>query len=316
MVWQNFADHVDPSLVAEAVIHACGERPLELIKRQQNRRRATYEARFPDRVLFFKIEISIAYGFPSLALEKWTLEQAAEIGLPVPEPLAVHCSESKFPFRWLLLSALRGVSLKDAGLAPGAEAKIVRRAGALLYRLHQVRVAGFGTLDDEEYLRTGRVRGGADDWRRLMVGAGRDHAEHLVQAGVLTPSEVERVASFIEARVPELDRGHLLHGDVQPAHIFMQPPSAKLAGIIDFGDRQSGDPEWEMSWVLLREKEAFIRALFEGYREAGGRLSDQTLDGYLAVRLLWLICRRVGIDCVLGFDVSAMRERLLGLLRA
>ena len=125
-------DHVDPALVAKAVLHACGEWPVELIRRQQNRRRATYEVRFPDRVLFFKIEISIAYGFPSLALEQWALEKAAEIGLPVPEPVARDCSESKFPFRWLLLSALPGISLKGAGLAPAAEAKVVRQTGALL----------------------------------------------------------------------------------------------------------------------------------------------------------------------------------------
>jgi aminoglycoside phosphotransferase (APT) family kinase protein len=149
-----------------------------------------------------------------------------------------------------------------------------------------------------------------------MVGAGRDHAEHLVRAGVLTPAEGECVVSFIEARLSALDRGHLLHGDVQPAHIFVQPSTGKLTGLIDFGDRQSGDPEWELSWVRLRENERFIRALVEGYREAGGKLNDQTLEGSLALRLLWLICRRIGLDRVSGSDISAMRDRLLALLRA
>ncbi len=78
MTWQNFPDLADPALVAEAVIYACGERPVELIKRRQTRRRATYEVRFPDRVVFFKLEVSLAYGFPTLALEQWALEKAAQ----------------------------------------------------------------------------------------------------------------------------------------------------------------------------------------------------------------------------------------------
>jgi len=315
MTWQSFPDLVDPALVTDAVIHACGERPVELIKRRQTRRRATYEVRFPHRVVFFKREVPIAYGFPELALEQWALVQAASMGLQVPEPLALDCSEAKFPFRWLLLSALPGLSLPDARLAPDAEAKVVRQTGALLYRLHQVRVEGFGPLQDDEYLRTGRVRGAADDWRCLIVGAGRDDAEYLARTGVLTPSEGARVTSFIEAGVPELDSGQLLHGDVQRAHIFVEP-YGWVTGIIDFGGRESGDPEWEMSWVVLREDEEFIRALFEGYREVGGRLNEQTLNCYLAVRLLRMICRRVSIDGMPESDVSAMKDRLLGLLPA
>jgi hypothetical protein len=78
-----------------------------------------------------------------------------------------------------------------------------------------------------------------------------------------------------------------------------------------------------MSWVLLSEswvpaavEEGFIPALFEGYREAGGRISKTTLDCYLTVRLLTWIQRRIGIDQRPVSEVSTMSDRPLALLRA
>jgi aminoglycoside phosphotransferase (APT) family kinase protein len=317
-----FPDHVHPALVAEAVSHARGIRPDRLVKCQQNRRRATYEAHFPDGTFFFKIEISIPYGFPSLALEKWALDQAAELGLAVPQPVALDCSESLFPFRWLLLPALPGVCLTDSSVAPDTQAAFIHQAGEILYRLHQIRIVGFGSLQDDYYLRTGRVRGEADDWRSFMVRSGCDHAEQLTRFGVLSASEKERVMSFIEACVPDLENGHLLHGDVQPKHIFVDPSTGKLTGILDFGDRQSGDPEWELSWVLLQEswrppvEDGFISSLLEGYRGAGGSLNMDTLNCYLAIRLLWMIRRRVELDRRPVSDITPLKDRLLSLLPA
>ena len=312
MVRAGYAHIIDPELIASAAAAAAGERPHGLVRLKQNRSRVTCEVMLSGgRRAYLKAETRTPGKSFSLALEAWALEQAAAVGVPVPAPLALDCSESRFPFRWLLLSALPGVHLTDANLGPVQEAAVLRECGEFLTRLHGIRTDGFGPLDDELYLSTGIVRGSEASWRSFILRQARSDAGLLAGAGLLSESEAEGCLTAVAAGVPEREQGWLTHGDFDRGHVFVNPATGRLLGVIDFGARESADPEWELSWPSIFDTEEAAAATMQGYREAGGRLNPAVLDCYILVRLLWLTrWRHDAADPAAGAAWQRLQARL------
>jgi|SRR3990172_711573 len=287
-----FTESIDPRLFAGALERAVGVRPLELHLRKARLPRLVFEAQTPSGRVFLKAEVPNPDREYALALEAWALERAAASVIPVPEVLHVDCSERHFPFRFIVMSQVNGITLEDAKLGWDRENELLREAGRLLTRLHQTPVAGFGLLDEERYLTTGDVRGIRDDWFEPLWNQAIASATRLVQDGILSEHETESV--FERLKYGSGKRSHeagcrLLHGDLGSGAIFVEPATGRLAGIIDFNARQSGPPEWEMATFLVWENARRLRPLVEGYREAGGVLDEELISEYGLFRLLELM---------------------------
>jgi aminoglycoside phosphotransferase (APT) family kinase protein len=261
---------------------------------------------------FFKAERQTPGMSWSLALEAWALGQAARVGIPVPKVMGVDCSEKRFPFRWLLLSAVPGVHLTEAALESRVEADVLRHCGALMVRLHAVLTDGFGPLDDELFLKAGAVSGTHKSWREIQMEAAQSDARALVREGLLSRGQAARCLSLVEGRVPDLRQGHLIHGDFDRGHVFVDPSTGTLTGIIDFGARESADPEWELSWPSIFDGEETAARIKEGYLQAGGSFDSGVLGCYILARLLWLLGYRHRRGDPSG--VRAAREQLLRVL--
>ncbi len=111
--------------------------------------------------------------------------------------------------------------------------------------------------------------------------------------------------------MPALTRGRLLHGDFDRSHIFVEPRSGSLTGIIDFGDRESGDPEWEMGGFWLWEGERYLAPAVEGYEMAGDAIDGELVRHYGLARLLGVMRRRH--EAGRGDAVAALKARFSGL---
>lgn len=307
--WRDpFAGLVD--VVAEK---ACGGRPLAILRRQQNSGRTTYEVTLETGRAFLKLEAPGRPGGNDLALEAWATREAARAGLPAPEVLCVDCSEREFPVRYMLTGAIEGVALEDAGLPFEAEAAVLREAGRLIRRLHQVHIRGFGPLDEDVYLQTGAVQGSRETWRDVVDGVALSAVTYLARQRVLGGRETEAVlARLKEVSIPDLESGRLLHGDFDRSHIFVAPATGRLTGVIDFGDRESGDPEWEMSIFWLWEDARRLSILLEGYREAGGGIDERLLNRYALGRLLWRMQRLQ--DAGAAEKIMPLRSRLVSMI--
>ncbi len=89
-------------------------------------------------------------------------------------------------------------------------------------------------------------------------------AAALARAGALDRT----AAATLRALLARADRlidavadGRLLHGDLGPVHVWVDPQALRVTGLIDFGDRAAGDPRWD----LMPFDWAGSAALLEGY---------------------------------------------------
>jgi aminoglycoside phosphotransferase (APT) family kinase protein len=102
----------------------------------------------------------------------------------------------------------------------------------------------------------------ADPWRKLNEDLIQEFRERVVP--LLAPKERASAetlfAAFLDDRSWSGLSPALVHRDLGPAHILMTP-GGQLAGVIDWGDAQLGDPAIDFSWLLFGSPAEGERAL-------------------------------------------------------
>ena len=53
-------------------------------------------------------------------------------------------------------------------------------------------------------------------------------------------------------------RPTLIHGDLSPEHIIYDKSTRKVAGILDFGDVEIGDPDYKLQWLYAHYGDGFL----------------------------------------------------------
>jgi aminoglycoside phosphotransferase (APT) family kinase protein len=226
------------------------------------------------------------------AAEAWAIEQARNVGVPAPRVISVgsraletgtkHFSVEGF----ITGETFDNLVWRDRIPRERAHA-IAVQAGALLARLHQVNVTGWGPLDE-----TGRgAYLAADRWVAAELNTADRIAALFQAAGLETP--------LLHAVLERLDTAtnlfgappHLLHMDYGPKHVFVDG-SDKIVGIIDFEQATGGDIAFDFNgWPFWREEtEAATKWMLEGYTSIAP-LGDN-FDERLAVARLY---NRIGL---------------------
>jgi aminoglycoside phosphotransferase (APT) family kinase protein len=283
---------LDDRLVTEAVLQASSRLPSRLNQLPAKPPRVVYEAFFDGgSPLIFKAEVGTPGHDHEIALEGWALEQARLAGMAVPEVLAADSSETSFPFRYLVMSRVEGVVLKEANLTEAQRTLILAEAADQISRLHQVEARGYGPLDDAVFLREGEVRGKWLDWREATLGAGSETLGLLVEHGLLDGPQRDFLSQVLGAEMPQHPTSVLLHGDFGLNQIMVK--DGHLAALIDFGDRESGPPEWDFATVWLWD-EPVVEDLANAYEEAAGfQLNREVIPQYALAKLLQIVRRRL-----------------------
>jgi aminoglycoside phosphotransferase (APT) family kinase protein len=270
------ADVIDERLVFDAIEREVGARPQQLVQHETQLPRLVWEARFDARApVVLKCEHEPADD-GALVLEAWAMERAASVGIPVPRIIASDWTAALFPGRYAIFEFAPGRPIAPCWRAPaGSEialaddaARVVwRSVGGHLRALHEISVAGYGRLDDDRYLATGDVRGRQSTWRAYSLAPAEEALAALRAGGALSPEECARISDFL-ASADDLwsyDDPRLLHGDLGAKHIWVDPATAALTSIIDWGDREAGDPAWDLAGIALWEDDARLEWTLEGY---------------------------------------------------
>ena len=51
----------------------------------------------------------------------------------------------------------------------------------------------------------------------------------------------------------------LIHADLSPEHVLFDPDTLTITGVIDFGDIEIGDPDYEMHWLYANYGDRFLQ---------------------------------------------------------
>lgn len=93
------------------------------------------------------------------------------------------------------------------------------------------------------------------------------------EEGILSAEVADEiVAWFLEAaeRMGTPTRSCLIHMDIHPWNVFVDPTQDRLAAIIDWGDTSWGDPAADFASMPMPA----VRPMLEGYAEAGGEMDE------------------------------------------
>jgi aminoglycoside phosphotransferase (APT) family kinase protein len=237
------------------------------------------EAHLSKSTVVFKATLDAANS--TLALEGWACDRVRKLGVPSPKVLAFDASRQYFPSPYLIMEKVSGQPLKTLRLSPDRLGLVLRQVGRFARLIHSVRLEGFGYLDEALYLLQNTVRGEHLTWRDA-VWEHLEGAVYLTRQGLLSPSTLGSLRMRLEqhdALLRHCELGCLLHGDLGSGNTFVNPSTEEVVGIIDFAQRQSGDPAWDLARIALERDPDQLRLVLDAYEP------DTTLGRTLPARI-------------------------------
>ena len=171
---------------------------------------------------------------------------------------------------------IEGVELtpdRFAALGAGARDRVLGQIAGFLSAMHGLTLEAVGPgLSLDDWPRDGRPADYAADGRR----------RHLGPIAAAFPDLAEPVQAFL-ARLATRAPGpvRLLHGDVTADHLLLAPGGDRLAGVIDFGDTEAGDPAHDFAYLWRYGPAAFAGVWRDYvYRAEDPGLPERSLWGY------------------------------------
>lgn len=255
-----------PAIIDEIVRKATGSSPTEkqrIIKGEANEVHAVKIDSSREVIVRISREREAESRFQS---ERWAIEQAAKVDVPVPRVLLVESLQLEGKSVGISVEErLPGVPLDELAKYTSDEdlAEILQRAGTLLSRVHSVKTEGFGEIDKRgrgEHASIAGIFSEGNLSEQVLLAA--------AQSASLDPRILKRALHILQEfqnSCPPVSP-HLLHGDFGPKHLLIE--RGKITGIIDFENARSGDPLQEFAnWHFFFENRYPIEPLKKGYSD-------------------------------------------------
>jgi aminoglycoside phosphotransferase (APT) family kinase protein len=278
-----------------------------------------YAVQVADTSLIFKAADPRGQDPSRIALEAWACAQASGAGAPAPHILALDTTATLFPAPYLLMVTTPGQPLDSLGLSIEQQRPYLQQAGRFLRLVHTIAPDGYGSLDDEVYLRTGQIRGEFDTWRAAIVQGVEDALAYIEHRHLLDDtaiSAIRRLMHEYDAVLTQRTASSLLHGDLGANHVYVDPARQCVTGLIDFGSRWAGDPVWDLATYEWDGGHP-LEYLLEGYEldHAGEAAFKVTFAFYcLCQAVPWAVwCHKRGYThaiAALARIIEVTRERL------
>lgn len=195
----------------------------------------------------------------SLEKEAFFLRQLADVeGVSVPKVLGYGREGG---IEYCCMSRMPGVAASTLAVAGEARMELLRDLGRMLRRVHQVPQAPFwgnplflGPRDNADFMR--RLEAGFDE--AVSILAGRPGLWPLK-----TPPQ--EVAGGAMQAMPADFSLVAVHSNPGPEHVFVDPATSRLTGVIDFGDAYIAHPAFDWRWPTPEDR----LAVLDGYGEEG-----------------------------------------------
>ena len=190
--------------------------------------------------------------------------------VPVPEVLDVRRSDPASGMPALLVTSLlpgeRG-DLVLPRLDEAQQAAFGREVGALVATLGAMPQLRPGPFVDGD-LRVGPFGGNGDDGLVEWVAAHEQHLAHWTpdeRAGLL------EVAQEAQADLDEVTRTCLVHSDLNPKNLLVDPETLQITGLVDWEFAHAGHPFTDLGNVLRFDRQpAYVDAVLAAYAERHG----------------------------------------------
>jgi aminoglycoside phosphotransferase (APT) family kinase protein len=230
-------------------------------------------------------------GVDRFRVEKMVYERLRD-SVPVPDVIEVDSSKTLAPYRYIILSKLKGAVLRDSWqqLSTLQQAQAAHDAGRYLAAIHECTFERFGMLFHLE-------QNGVAGWNDYIQNRVMNDTDEAQSLHLIDPVRAQTIKSIFADHHFLLHigtQGRLVHGDYSMDNLLQSDGS--LTGVIDFEWALSGDPAWDFRLEGEWDKQCpgSRQHLYRGYTAYQALYPDHELR----VRLYQLL---QGLDDVLFF---------------
>jgi hygromycin-B 7''-O-kinase len=222
----------------------------------------TYPTFLVDGEMVVKLFGTRYAGPESYRAESAAYAALGDAGLPIPRLLhegELFPADESCTWPFLVMTRIEGVAYADAGLTFDQRLRCAAEIGGFLARLHATEVRFPGRWSDyETFVRNRRANAVADHrgWGHLPA-----HLVEQIESWLPHADELPGVAGHMTPRV-------LVHGDLHDHHMFVEPDTGALAGVIDFTDMLFGDARYDLVALhagTFQYDRALLKACLTGY---------------------------------------------------
>jgi len=221
-----------------------------------------------------------------------------DLGVPVTQYHVIDQTRTRLPFRFAITNYLPGLPVDDLRDDPQI-ADVYRQMGALIRKLHTVKMPGYGHVGPQgviasvasnvEFMRATF----ADTFKRFVhFGGGAELAAKLRTI----------VDARFNAIVPHSAGAVFAHDDVHTNNVLVTrnvDGRVKISGLIDFGNARAADPIYDLAkciFCTVHQAPAAAAPMLEGYGaidhpDPAGALAYYTI---LHRMMMWWWLRHIG----------------------
>ncbi len=240
----------------------------------------------------------------NFSYEKWAIENAKNVCVPVPEILFIGKISIKgelYSFcvnRYINGDPLDMELIDFNKISKQKPKKYLFEAGKILSKIHSVRTNGYGKIDGNGWSDEKSTDNFFKIWENNRL------IENLAAKIDLSPKTVELAGKNI-LKFKNIYKKHWLvlnHGDFTPRHMIVR--DGKIAGIIDWGEARSDSPVYDFAnFDFWMDNQNCLDWLKEGY--ADKFIFDNNFENLLNIAKL-----TVGLD-VLSFYTIQNRTSVI-----
>lgn len=210
------------------------------------------------------------------------LNQMLRATVPMPEfYLATDDNDVFSSVPYIIMEYVQGESLEQLkDLGKDEALSLAKNLGETLAALHKIRFASQGFLD-ENLLVSKVVEINGQGLRRFAESTLLEKG----RAAILGKSLTRRFLAFLEQEADLLDDykelACLCHSDFGSSNLLIAgKPAPQVVAVLDFEFAFSGTPYVDLGNLLrppFSQEKAVREAVFQGYRNAGGKLGDRDI---------------------------------------
>jgi aminoglycoside phosphotransferase (APT) family kinase protein len=209
---------------------------------------ASYRLDLPDRSAVV-LKTYRDEQLKSAAREAWAAGLLDGMDIPATRYLLSDESRTRLPFAFAITTYLPGVTAASLEAHPDMAA-VHQQMGALLGRLHAVRLPGYGNFGADGLVDP--VGSNVAFVRRLAAHA-FERFRHYGADPALAERLEQLVAARLEAIAGQSPGAVFAHADLHPGNILVTEHGGRLrlSGLIDFGNAHAADPVFDLAKCLL-----------------------------------------------------------------
>lgn len=198
--------------------------------------RVVLQADTPHGTVFLK-----AAADANVESEVAVLRLVRSAGVPAPQVVASGADRRVPGGHWFATSAAEGVNWAITN--DDLSMRAVPHIAYCLANLHAVTVDGFGPLNKAG-------QGTHPSWDDWILQTAEEHLESLVTHGCTTKAFGALAISTFQSYTPTIQPGSLIHADLGESETFIDPTSAVVTALVDWGGAVVGDPVYEFGRIV------------------------------------------------------------------